>query len=57
MVDVLSRYRLTHIRYIELFDEVPKDATIWPPPPVWSPPPVGESDSEGYPSDGDPGCG
>ena len=57
MVDVLSRYRLTHIRYIELFDEVPKDATIWPHPPVWSPPPVGESDSEGYPSDGDPGCG
>lgn len=51
MVDVPSRYRLTRTLYIELFDELPKDATIWPPPPVE------ESESEGYFSDGDPGCG
>ena len=50
MVDVPSRYRLTRFRYFDLFDELPADAAIWPPP-------VEESESEGYSSDGDPGCG
>jgi hypothetical protein len=56
MVGVLSRYISTRLRYIELFDDVPK-APIWPFPRVGPPSPVGESESEGYPSDGDPGCG
>ena len=49
MTDVPARYRITWMRYLEIFKSEPKDRNIWPTPEV--------EDEEAEWSDDDYGCG